>query len=222
MTVKQEFLSAVTKGDVAKVKELLKQDLALAGVTDTDGVSALLKALYYRQKEVADLLLASRVELNIFEASAVGRTERVLELLKKDQGLANAYAPDGFTPLGLAAFFGHKSAVEALLANGAQVNVCSRNALKAAPLRSAAVTGQIEIARLLLAHGADVNSRGEGGFTTLHEVATNGQVEFAKLLLDNGADVNARGDDGRSPLTIALESKQTGVATFLRDHGALQ
>jgi len=61
--------------------------------------------------------------------------------------------------------------VELLLDNGAKVNVSFRNFLKAVPLRSASVAGHLEIARLLILRGADINALGEGGETPLHEVA---------------------------------------------------
>ena len=220
--VKQEFLSAVKQGDVAKVRELLRKNPSLARVTDENGVSALLQAVYNGRNDVADLLLASVVKLNIFEASATGRTKRVRALLKANPDLANAFAPDGFTPLGLAAFFGHRETVEALVSGGAKVNLSSRNALKAVPLRSAAVAGHLEVAQFLIARGAEIDALGEGGYTPLHEVAGSGRIEFAKLLLNHGANINARGDDGKTPLTIALESNQTEMANFLRERGAVQ
>lgn len=219
ISTEQEFLKAVTSGDATRVKELLKKNRSLAKTKGEDGVSALLQAVYRGHKEIVSLLLDSGIELDIFEAAATGRAARVRALLKSKPGLANAFAPDGFTPLGLAAFFGHLQAVKVLLDGGARVNTSSMNALKAVPLRSAAVAGHLDIARLLVARGADVNARGEGGQTPLHEVAGEGRIEFARLLLDHGADVNARGDDGKTPLTIAIENKQTEMAAFLRSRG---
>lgn len=61
----------------------------------------------------------------------------------------NAFGRDGFTPLGLATFFGHKETVAALLAARANVNLKSNNKLQASPLQAAAVMNQIEIAKLL-------------------------------------------------------------------------
>jgi uncharacterized protein len=222
MPTEQEFLRAVADGDAAEVRDLLKKKPSLANTKGQDGVSALLQAVYRGRGEIVSLILATGIELDIFEASATGRAGRVRALLKSRPDLANAFAPDGFTPLGLAAFFGHLDAVKVLLDSGAQVNVSSRNALKAVPLRSAAVAGHLDIARLLVARGADVNARGEGGQTPLHEVAGGGRVEFARLLLDHGAEVNARGDDGKTPLTVAVENKQTEMANFLRSRGGVQ
>jgi uncharacterized protein len=217
-----EFIKAVTEGNAVKARELLRKNPSLAKTKGQDGVSALLLAVYHGRNEVVNLLLATGMELDIFEAAATGRAERVRALLKGNPALANAFAPDGFTPLGFAAFFGHREAVKVLLDGGAQVNLSSRNALKAVPLRSAAVAGHLDIARLLIDRGAEVNARGEGSLTPLHEVAGVGRIEFARLLLEHGADINARGDDGKTPLTVALDNKQTEMATFLRSRGGVQ
>jgi ankyrin repeat protein len=218
--MEQEFLTAVIKGEGEKVSELLKKNPALARTTDHNGVSSVLLAQYRGRKNIVDMLVASGLELDIFEAAATGQADRVRRLLSKDQSLSNAFAPDGFTPLGLAAFFGSKEVVEVLLDDGANPDLQSKNAFKAVPLQSAAVRGRLEIARLLVNHGAKTNVRGEGGYTPLHEVASNGQIEFAKLLLEYNADINAKGDDGKTPLAIALASKQDEMTKFLRTRGA--
>jgi ankyrin repeat protein len=220
-TMKEQFLTAVTQGDTAKIKEMLKTDPTLARATDQNGVSAITKAAYYRKMEVVQELLNAGVELNIFEAAATGQTQRVKELLKKDPQLANSFSSDGFTPLGLAVFFGNKDSVKALLAGGAQVNLASRESMKVTPLHSAAAAKEVEIARLLIASGADVNARqAEMGFTPLHEAASNGNIELATLLIEKGADINATTNDGKTPLAFAIERKQETMVEFLRKHGA--
>jgi uncharacterized protein len=217
----EEFLNAVTQGDVAKVKAMIKVDPALAAAKDQNGVSAITKASYYRKTEVVNFLLSTGLELNIFEAAATGQTPRVQSLVKADPSLANAFSVDGFTPLGLAVFFGHKQTVETLLDLGAQVNLASRESMKVTPLHSAAAAKQFAIARLLVERGADVNARQvESGFTPLHEAAASGDLEFASLLIERGADINAKMNDGKTPLAFALERKQDAMVEFLRKHGA--
>jgi len=212
----QEFMNAATQGEVAKIKQLLKTDPTLATFKDEKGTSVILRATYYRQQEVVQILLATGIALNIFEAAATGQTRRVEELTRQDKSLANAFAPDGFMPLGLAVFFGHPEAVEVLLAAGADVNATTRETMKVTPLASAAAARQIGIARVLIAHGANVNARAESDFTPLHEVAARGDLEFATLLLDHGADINAKTKDGKTPLAFAQEHKQTAMMEFLR------
>jgi len=222
-TMKDEFLQAVIGGDIAKVKEMLKADASLAQARDERGLSAILKAVYYRQKEIVATLLAAGIELNIFEASATGQTKRVRELFKQDASLVNAFSSDGFMPLGLAVFFGHGQTVEALLEGGAEVNTASREAMKVTPLHSAAAAGEVAIARLLIAHGANVNvGQAESGFTPLHEAAGKGDIEFATLLLEHGANINAKMKDGKTPLAFAVSHNQNEIAVFLRGRGAVQ
>jgi ankyrin repeat protein len=219
----EEFLKAVTQGEAEKVKAMLKTDPGLRQAKDSRGVSAILKAAYFGQKGIVEVLLASGLELSIFEAAATGQMERVRALIKKDASLANAFSPDGFTPLGLAVFFGHRETVETLLGAGAEVNTASRESMKVTPLHSAAAARQVEIARVLIAHGANVNAmQADSGFTPLHEAALNGNLDFARLLLEHGADVNAKMKDGKTPLGFALEQHKSEMAAFLRERGAVE
>jgi ankyrin repeat protein len=217
-TMNQEFFKAVTQGETAKVKELLKADPQLAAAKNEKGMSAVLLATYYRKPEVVAVLLATGVELNIFEASATGQTARVRALLKQDATLVSAYAPDGFFPLGLAVFFGHRETFDVLLAAGADVNAVTRESMKITALHSAVTARQFEMARTLIARGANVNPRqAENGVTPLHEAAANGSIEFAKLLLEHKADINAKTNDGKTPLAYAVSRSQKEMATFLRE-----
>src|ERR671931_749749 len=123
---------------------------------EEDAMSELMQAVYRGDREKADELLAQNPELDVFEAAAVGRTERLRELLDGDPSLANAWAEDGFQPLGLASFFGHVEAARLLVEHGAEVNSASRNQMKVMPLHSAAAASDPDvrygIAKLLLEH----------------------------------------------------------------------
>ncbi|HLG17644.1 MAG TPA: ankyrin repeat domain-containing protein [Blastocatellia bacterium] len=221
MTFEHEFLRAVTEGDAARVKELLEQDPSLAVARGEDGVSAVLKAVYHQKPRVVEVLLATGIELNIFEASATGRTARVREMLDEDASLVNAFAPDGFYPLGLAAFFGHRETFEVILSAGGDVNLSAKNAMKVTALHAAAASGHTEMVRQLLERGADPNVRQQAGFAPLHEAAASGLMEMAELLLAHGADVNARTDDGKTPLAFALDRNRAEAAELLREHGGV-
>ena len=100
-------------------------------------MSDVLQAIYRGDRDEADRLAAG-TELDVFEASALGRSERVRELLDADPSLANAWADDGFQPLGLASFFGHAETAALLVERGAEVNSASRNQMQVMPLHSAA------------------------------------------------------------------------------------
>ncbi|HET6979805.1 MAG TPA: ankyrin repeat domain-containing protein [Pyrinomonadaceae bacterium] len=213
----QEFMDAATQGDVAKVKEMLQADPALAESKDQNGLSVVLKALYYGKRDVVEALLASGVQLNVFEASATGQTDRVRSLIQDDPALVNSFAPDGFAPLSLAVFFGHAETVDELLAAGAEVNAPSRETMKLTPLASAMATAQNEIAKALINHGANVNAKAESDLTPLHTAAARGNIEAATLLLDHGADINAMTADGKKPITYAEERNHPEMVEFLKN-----
>ena len=153
--------------------------------------SELLLALYRGDEAAAEEILAANPELDVFEAAAAGRADRLRELVDEDPSLVNAWAADGFQPLGLASFFGHADAARVLLEHGAEVNSASRNNFKVMPLHSAAATSDPEaryaIAKLLLEHGADPNARQQDDFTPLMAADQHGDTRLHELLVQHGA-----------------------------------
>ena len=220
MSTSHDFIEAIKAGEIQKVKQMLDRDPALVDARAGNGLSAVLIAAYYNEPEIAHGLAQRRADLDIFEASAAGVLSRVQELIAQQPDLINAYAPDGFQPLGLAAFFGYTSIAEFLLTKGAAVNSPSQNRMRVMPLHSAIANRRTEIVRLLLEHGADVNAAQADDFTPLHEAAQNGMLEVTRWLLDRGANVNAKLTDGKTPLALAVEYKHDDVVELLRRYGA--
>lgn len=212
----QEFLDAATQGDVAKVKNMLQADPSLAQTRDQNGLSVILKATYYGKRDVVDALLPFAMPLNIFEAAATGQTVQVSALLAKDPALVNTYSGDGFAPLSLAVFFGYAETVDTLLAAGADVNAASRETMKVTPLASASAARRNDIARVLIAHGANVNAKADNDFTPLHDAAANGNFELVKVLLENGADGNAMTKDNKTPLAYAADHNHDEIVALLK------
>ena len=89
-----ELFEAIAAGDVDRVRAALAGNPSLASAANEGGVSAVLMALYCQKRDVADAILAAGAPLNIWEAAATGRTDRVRELLAEDRSLVTAYAPD--------------------------------------------------------------------------------------------------------------------------------
>ena len=95
------------------------------------------------------------------------------------------------------------------------------------PLDTAASEDFLEIARLLIAHGADVNyPKNLNGVapTPLHSAALHGHVEMIRLLIASGADVNRQGKQWGTPLWTAVGSTITKdrlqSASVLIENGA--
>jgi len=218
MVAEADFLEEVTGGDVSRVKALVDESPSLAAAKNEKGVSAPLLALYHRKRETAEILVARKealAPLDVFEAAAFGKTARLEAILNDEPALVDAYAADGFFPLGLAAFFGREEAVRLLLERGANPNLAARNEMKVAAIHAATAAGSLPIARLLVSAGADVNAVQQAGYRPLHAAAMAGRADLAKLLLDRGADPNAKADDGRTALAMARDAKHQAVIDLL-------
>ena len=223
MTITQDFFTAIKAGHHNEVTVLLDVEPTLVNAQDENGLSAALVAAYHQEPDIATLLAQRGAELNVFEACAVGELSRVKDWIEQQPEWINAYAPDGFQPLGLAAFFGHADVVEFLLARGAAVNSPSRNAMRVMPLHSAIANRRTAIVKLLLDHGAEVNAAQADDFTPLHEAAQNGLLDVTQWLLDRGANVNPRlSSSGNSPLALAIEHQHGEVVQLLRSQGAAE
>jgi len=212
-----EFLEAVKKGDRAAVDRMLEADPSLVSTRDESGTSAVLLAHYYGKNDVAAALLSRAPTLDVFEAATAGDAKRVAALVDADHSLTDAVAKDGYTPLGLAAFFKRRDVVKALLDRGAKPSAPSRDQ-GFTPLHSAVATdaagSEREIVRLLLDAGADPNAKSREGGTPLHTAAFTGDLEIAEMLLAYGADPNATDPKGLTPLDIARDRRNVEVAAL--------
>ncbi len=118
-----------------------------------------------------------------------------------------------------AARTGNLEVVKALLAKGANVNAATEDA-NATALMWALSGNHDEIARTLIAAGADVRRSTTKGFTPLMFAARSGDVEMGKAIVAAGADVNAVGADGTHVLAYTVMQGSEAFALFLLESGA--
>lgn len=222
MSSDEEIVAAVTEGDAPRVEALLRSDPTLADARSEEGDSLLTLAGYRGDRATVEVLLAGGVQPSIYEAVIIGDGERVDAWLGKDPDLVGSYSHDGWTPLHLAAHFGHAGVADLLVARGAEVTALSRSArfsVANTPLHAAAAGRRVQVARLLLAHGADVNATDGSGWTPLHIASSAGSVDLVESLLEAGADVDfANGD--KTAVSVADSNGQEDVAALLRKRGA--
>jgi uncharacterized protein len=214
------LFDAIKAGEFERVKAMVTANPALINARARTGESAILTAVYHQQKEIANLLVSRGAPLTIFEACAAGELERVERLLDED-GLAIAmHSDDGWTPLHLAAFFGHAKIAEVLLARGADARTRSHNPTGNTPLHAALAGNHKMVAGLLLGAGGDVNGTDAGGWRPLHLAASTSNLELMKLLIAQGADVTAPNGEGLTPYALAQQKNHREAAALLRRHGA--
>jgi ankyrin repeat protein len=99
-------------------------------------------------------------------------------------------------------------------------DINARGGYHCTPLHVATVKGDIDVMKLLLAHGADVTSLGNREQTPLHETSERGHFEMTKLLLGRDVDVNAQDEDGTTALYLASCEGELEVVRALLQHGA--
>jgi ankyrin repeat protein len=213
-----ELFRAIKGGDAKAVEELLDEDRGLVDARDEDGLSPILAALYHGKSDVATAILRRGPKLTVFEAAAAGDLARVRELVERDRAQANAVSPDGYSPLGLAAFFKRSDVAAYLLERGADPRPASRQG-GFTPLHSAVATDaaatDVELVRKLLDAGADPNARSQSGGTPLHTAAFTGKRAVVDLLLSHGADASIRNVQGKNAADVARERSNTEIADIL-------
>ena len=205
----------ITAGDVISLNALLTENPELAKNITEHKVSPLMLSCYYKKPEVTALLLNYVDEINLFEAAASGKFDVVAHLVFTYPDAINYYAPDGFTPLGLACYFGQHEIARYLVLKGADVNLPSNNGFNVYPIHSAAAGNYTDIVRLLIENDAKVNVKQQAGVTPLHSAAQNGNLEMLILLLENGAEVNTRMEGGKLPADLAREKGFVDIAEVL-------
>lgn len=173
-----------------------------------------------------------------FVGAAHGNMEGVQTMLAEHQELLNARSSQDETALGAAAHMGRKKIAEFLLSKGAPLDICTaavlsmRDQVRAMvasdpsqtqqcgshgiPLMfHAALGGDLQIAEVLVANGADVNA-GDGMNTALHAAVLMDRPDVAEWLLSHNANPALKDYAGKTALDVAVELKRVRVEEILR------
>ena len=204
-------------GDADGLRRLLEKDPAFSEARDPTGVSLLMHSLYRGRRDLAELIASKKKALDIFEATTLGRLDRLKQCLRDDASAINSNSKDGFTALHFACFFGQPDAARLLIEGGAAVDAVAANPTQVMPLHSAASARNLEAARLLLEHGAPVNARQQRGWVPLHAAAQNGDRPMVELLLKHGTDPKLANDQGKTSAMVAREKGHEEIATLLEE-----
>lgn len=90
----------------------------------------------------------------------------------------------------------------------------------ASPLHQAANRGMLQLLRLLINRGADVNVADDGGWTPLMLAVRGGKLAAMQALLDAGADAEARNRQGHTALHLAAINGKPEVCQCLAQRAA--
>ena len=189
-------------GDADELRRLLEQAPAASDARDATGVSLLMHSLYRGRRDLAELIASKKKVLDIFEATALGRLDRVQECLRDTSAIhshsIDSRSKDGFTALHFACFFGQPEAARLLIENGAPVDAVAANPTQVMPLHSAAAA-----------------ARNQAGWVPIHAAAQNGDRPMVELLLKYHADPKLANDQGKTAATVARETNHEEMAQLL-------
>ena len=211
-----EIFDVIRAGDATRLKALVASDRAVVNVRSEKGFSAVLIAQYHHRADCLAVLLAAGPTLDIWDASSVGATGRVAELLDADPTLVNSYSGDGFFPLGLAAFFGNADTVRLLLSRGADVAQVATNPMRISAIHAAVAGQSREAVELIVEAGAPINAKQHKGWTALHEVVNKKDVDLARYFLAHGADPKVQNDEGKSAIGLAADQGSADLLKVLK------
>mmetsp|Transcript_20652 Transcript_20652/g.24815 ORF Transcript_20652/g.24815 Transcript_20652/m.24815 type:complete len:527 (+) Transcript_20652:426-2006(+) len=184
-------VSAVRRGDIKKLKAMLKEGVP-ANYMDEDDIFSPRPLLHWAAEE--------------------GHSDCVKVLIDNSASV-NELDESSCSPLHYAAEGGHIDVIKELLKAGCQKNAV--NEYKETPLHWAAKNGHAACLKLLLDEGASRSQRNAYQNTALHWAARDGHVECTKVLVQAGADMDAKNVDSWTPLHWAAEGGHSKVIDLL-------
>jgi ankyrin repeat protein len=189
---------AAREGHSALVPLLVAHGADLEARTH-EGRTALHDSIEWGQRNAEKALIAAGARIDICAAAILGRADEVRAMLDADPKLVNERSTS-LSPLGWAAFGNQAGIAAELIERGAKMDD--------GELHCAAMVGHVEVAEVLMAHGADPNALAkESGANALHAAAhlryTGDATRFVQMMLEAGADPTIRARDGRTALEIA-------------------
>ena len=219
-----------------EIVALLLEAGAEVNARNRDGSTPLHSAAFLGQYEAAELLLENGADINIrngdggtpLDATGVdwettrfiagmlrikideekvetGRV-KVVELLRQHGASTNTSSESN--ALCDAVRSGDLQAVKEQLANGVDINA-EDSEFGVTALSWAALLDNTEIAKFLIAKGADINAKSRDGSTPLHSAAFLGHTEIAELLIQKGAEVNSKNYRDETALDVSVVDWET-------------
>jgi len=223
------FAVAIERSDIDAIKAMLASGIAADTPIEygEHKITPLMKAAQDGEGEIVSTLIAAGAKVNaaatddgqtaLMNAVTRGHTDIVKLLLKAGADVTPKSKYD-FNAFTTAVAAGNQEIAGLLLDAGAKVEV---GASGLTPLQFAASSGNIEMIRFLVKHGANVNHGVKaGGQTALLSAIYGARADSVQALIDLKADVNAKTTDGTTPLKAAQKGDQDDIIKLLKAAGA--
>lgn len=214
------LINAVKKENIEMVQLLLKHKVNVKEV-DVFGRTALHYSALNELDDCLDSVLCMQLIKKFIksgkeQATAVkGEIAKILLAAGAD---VNTKAKDGRSPLHCACFKGYYNVVQVLFEYNAKMFADETGAL---PMHLGAYSGNVDILKMLINKGADVNAKTNDGWTAVHFATHEVQTEFLEYLLNNGAKIDEKeAEHGSTALHIAAKNDYLDFVELLLNYGA--
>lgn len=215
---------AVLNWEVDKVVAILEESGEnLVDSPDTYGMSPLMIASQKGYTSIVSSLIAHNADVKFSNTSGKnsmmlacfgGHLKVALQLY--DQGASlDTRDNGGSCCLHWAVDGGKPGCIQWLLDKEIEVDVedeCGCSPL----MRLASINGNVEVAKILIENGANVNKVDKLKKTSLMSAALNGGVELVKLLVENGANIHAENEYGKTALDFAESFGRKEIVSYLK------
>ena len=222
---------ACAKGDFPLIAEILVSNGANINQRENQGITPLMAAVMVGHIEAARKLLELGADTHVLDmegksalhfSCAKGDFPKIVDMLLTNGADINQRSCRGYTPLMAAVAVGRLETVRKLLELGADIHALDMEGNSALHL-ACAIGDFPKIVDILLTNGADINHRGDQGYTPLMVASQQGCLQAVIKLLDLGSEVDILSDYGESALNIARRKGHTAIAKKIERialHGA--
>jgi ankyrin repeat protein len=210
----QDIITASAEGNLVEVKELVERDPQLVYTKDETGRTPLHWACRGVHLEILKFLVENGADVNIRDnngitplTSTVARNHIEASKFLLDNGAKTEIADNlQIAPILYALTSESKNVLELLIKRGASLEV--KNDYKRTPLLlTCRESGSIEIAKILIENGANINAVDLMGDTPLTLAAWRGFEEIVNYLLDKNAEFSASGNEGIELLSYSADKR---------------
>ncbi|XP_055416307.1 fibronectin type 3 and ankyrin repeat domains protein 1 [Bubalus kerabau] len=216
---------AVNVNDEDLLVRILQGGNVKVDVPNKFGFTALMVAAQRGYTRLVKILISHGTDVNLQNGSGkdslmlacyAGHLD-VVKYLRRHGASWDTRDLGGCTALHWAADGGHCNVIEWMIGDGCEVDAVDAGSRWTPLMRVSAVSGNQEVASLLIDAGADVNMKDKDGKTPLMVAVLNNHEELVQLLLDRGADASVKNEFGKGVLEMARVFDRQNVLSLLEE-----